>query len=133
MTDYKQLSQELYETLKQVRNLIDDANGNPISRWDKTMPRVDAAIEYYEEATTRGTGRTTALYIKCIAEALANPGKSVEFVDHYPHHNGYTAKSHAENLKNIIKKLGYNIVVSMPSCTSQVFLYNQFFSGIRND
>jgi hypothetical protein len=122
--DYKQLAEELYETLKQVRNLIDDANGNPISRWDKTMPRVDAAIEYYEEATTRGTGRTTALYIKCIAEALENPGKSVEFIDHYPHKWG-SAQYHADRLEMIIKKLGYDIAVSTKG-QAQVYLYNMF-------
>lgn len=124
--DYKILSKELYETLKQVRNLIDDANGNPISRWDKTMPRVVSAIKYYEEATTRGTGRTTALYIKCIAEALANPGVEVEFVDHYPHKNHAIARSHVNNLQKIIARLGYNITVSKPLGGFQVFLYNNF-------
>ncbi len=123
MTDHKLLSKELYETLKQVRNLIDDANGNPISRWDKTMPRIDAAIEYYEQETFRGSGRTTALYMKAIAEALANPGVSVEFVDHCP--VGHNSKHHAENIKSIITKLGYNI--SVYTDKNQVFLCNKFF------
>ena len=123
MIDHKLLSKELYETLKQVRNLIDDANGNPISRWDKTMPRIDAAIEYYEQETTRGTGRTTALYMKAIAEALANPGEEVEFVDHYPHRGSIT-KIHRDGLELIIKKLGYDIEVYTRG--TQVFLINKF-------
>jgi hypothetical protein len=123
MTDHKLLSKELYETLKQVRNLIDDANGNPISRWDKTMPRIDAAIEYYEQETFRGSGRTTALYMKAIAEALANPGKQVEFKDHYPHSLD-SALHHKNNLVCIIIKLGYDFVVDVKE--TQVFLINKF-------
>ncbi len=125
MTDHKLLSKELYETLKQVRNLIDDANGNPISRWDKTMPRIDAAIEYYEQVADRGTGRTTALYMKAIAEALANPGKQVEFKDHYPH-SCHDALHHQNNLVDIIGKLGYDIGVSVDGKGTQVFLCNGF-------
>lgn len=123
MTNHKLLSKELYETLKQVRNLIDDANGNPISRWDKTMPRVDAAIAYYEQVADRGTGRTTALYMKAIAEALANPGEEVEFVDHYPHRGSIT-EIHRDSLELIIKKLGYNIEVYTQG--TQIFLRNRF-------
>jgi hypothetical protein len=51
MTDYQLLSKELYETLKELRSVVDDANGTKyISRWNPVMPRVDAAIEYYEDA-----------------------------------------------------------------------------------
>jgi len=121
-TDYKLLSKELYETLKQVRNLIDDANGNPISRWDKTMPRVDAAIDY-EQETTEGTGRTTALYMKAITEALENPGKTIDFIDHYPH-TRESSKDHTINLRNIIKKLGYAIDVNLIG--TEICLYNRF-------
>jgi hypothetical protein len=62
--------------------------------------------------------------MKAITEALENPGKSVEFKDHYPHHWDY-AKSHAERLEKIINKLGYDIVVSTKG-QAQVFLYNRF-------
>lgn len=113
MTDnYKQLAEELYETLKKVRH------------WGVPNAEIDNVISRYEEATTRGTGRTTALYNKCIAESLGNPGKSVEFIDHYPH-NWERAKSHAERLEKIINKLGYDIVVQTKG-QAQVYLYNRF-------
>ena len=86
--------------------------------------RQDAAIEYYEQVADRGTGRTTTLYMKAIAEALDNPGKQVEFIDHHPHTISL-ANHHAENLKSIITKLGYNI--SVYTDKNQVFLCNKFF------
>ena len=125
MTDHKLLSKELYETLKQVRNLIDDANSVPINRYGVTMSMVDAIIQKYEQETTRGTGRTTALYMKAIAEALANPGKQVEFKDHHPH-RWDSALHHQSNLVKIIGKLGYDIEVSADGKGTQVFLYNKF-------
>lgn len=109
MTDYKQLSKELYETLKLVKNF---------------SPAIDNVLQKYEQETTRSTGRTTALYMKAITEALENPGKTVEFIDHYPH-RWDSAEHHAMNLKNIIEKLGYNIVVQIKG-KAQVFLYNKF-------
>jgi hypothetical protein len=119
MTDYKQLAEGLYQTLKDVRYFITSDKVQ-----DSALMVVNCAITYYEEATSRGTGRTTALYIKCIAEALENPGKSVEFIDHYPHHNGLSAKSHRERLERIINKLDYDI--SVDSIRTQVFLINRF-------
>jgi hypothetical protein len=110
--DYKQLAEELYETLKKVRY------------WGISNTEVDDVISKYEQETTRGTGRTTALYIKCIAEALENPGKSVEFIDHYPH-TWHGVNFHRERLEKIINKLGYDIVVSTKG-QAQVFLYNRF-------
>jgi hypothetical protein len=113
MTDYKQLAEELYEALKKFRcGFI-------------TNPEMDNAIQKYEESTTRGTGRTTALYMKVIAEALENPGKSVEFIDHYPH-TGHSANFHRERLERIINRLGYDIVVTVPVGCARVFLYNKF-------
>jgi hypothetical protein len=112
MTDYKQLAEELYEALKKFRcGFI-------------TNPEMDNAIQKYEQETTRGTGRTTILYHKAITEALENPGKSVEFIDHYPH-KWDSAKHHAERLEKIINKLGYDIVVSTKG-QAQVYLYNRF-------
>jgi hypothetical protein len=108
--DYKQLAQELYRVLNRFRC------------WS---PEIDDVISKYEYATTRGTGRTTALYMKAITEALENPGKSVEFIDHYPH-TFLSAKSHGSNLANIIIKLGYDIAVTVPSGDGRVFLYNKF-------
>ena len=112
--DYKQLAEELYEVLNEVKNLL------PSYRFFT----VDKVLQKYEEATTRGTGRTTALYHKAITEALENTGKSVEFIDHYPH-KWDSAKHHANNLANIIDKLGYDIVVSTKG-QAQVYLYNRF-------
>ena len=114
--DYKQLAQELYQTLKEVYRYL------PI---DRRYPNVIDTIEKYEESITRGTGRTTALYMKAITEALENPGESVEFIDHYPH-TARSAKSHGSNLATIILKLGYEIVVTVPSGSAKVFLYNRF-------
>jgi len=112
MTDYKQLSKELYEALKKFRcGFI-------------TNPVIDDVITKYEELTTRRTGRTTALYFKCITEALENPGKSVEFVDHYPH-NWMIAKQHEDALKSILLKLHLDIIVQTKG-QGQVYLYNKF-------
>ena len=112
MTDYKQLAEELYEALKKFR------------RGFITNPVIDDVITKYEEATTRGTGRTTALYMKAITEALENPGKSVEFIDHYPH-NWMIAKQHEDALKGILVQLHLDIIVQTKG-QAQVFLYNKF-------
>jgi hypothetical protein len=120
--DYKQLAQELYEVLKQVKNIIETFEVPPVL--DCKYDEIKNSVEKYEEETTRGTGRTTALYMKAIAEALANPGKSIEFVDHYPH-NWDRAKMHGNNLATIIIKLGYDIAVQTKG-QAQVYLYNRF-------
>ena len=119
MTDYKQLAEELYETLKEESIYI--------ANYD-AADRVSTTLQKYEQETTRGTGRTTTLYHKAITEALENPGVSVEFIDHYPHNN---PKHHAHNLVNIIDKLGLDIVVSVPAGTGRVFLYNGFRDAMR--
>jgi len=120
--DYKQLSEELYKTLKDVYMYL------PVDRRfpdiDIYISNVDEVLKKYEETTTRGTGRTTALYHKAITEALENPGKSVEFIDHYPH-TSHGVNHHRERLEKIINKLGYDIVVSTKG-RAQVFLYNRF-------
>jgi hypothetical protein len=117
--NYKQLAQELCKMLEEVSDFI-DYDKVPVS----LMERVDNLTQKYEEATTRGTGRTTALYLKCITEALANPGKSVEFIDHYPH-KWERARLHEDALKTIIEKLNYNIIVQTKG-QAQVYLYNRF-------
>ena len=116
---YKQIADELYEALKGVINVMNASN-----RYGVSMCLANKVLEKYEQETTRGTGRTTALYIKCIAEALENPGKSVEFIDHYPHTWGGVS-FHRERLEKIINKLGYNIVVSTKG-RAQIYLYNKF-------
>ena len=125
MTDYKQLSKELYEALKGVKNLIDDANNVvPVNGYGVSVSLAGKVLDKYEELTTRRTGRTTALYMKAITEALENPGKSVEFKDHYPH-NWNAAKEHEDALKSILLKLNLNIIVQTKG-QAQVFLYNKF-------
>jgi hypothetical protein len=119
MTDYKHLAQELYKSLEEVSDFI-DYDKVPVS----LMERVDYLTEKYKEETIRGTGRTTILYMKAIVEALENPGKGVEFIDHYPH-IWSAAKQHENNLATIIIKLGYNIVVKTKG-KAQVYLYNRF-------
>ncbi len=116
--NYKQLAKELYEALKQVKycSLVKNIH---------ISPEIDNVLQKYEQEVDRGTGRTTALYMKAITEALENPGKSVEFIDHYPH-TFLSAKSHESNLASIIIKLGYEIVVTVPSGGGRVFLYNRF-------
>jgi hypothetical protein len=111
--DYKKLAEELYEALKKVRY------------WGISNTEVDDVISKYEQETTRSTGRTTALYMKAITEALENPGKSVEFIDHYPH-RWDSALHHQNNLVEIIGKLGYDIGVSVDGKGTQVFLINMF-------
>jgi hypothetical protein len=116
--NYKQLAKELYEALKQVKycSLVKNIH---------ISPEIDNVLQKYEQEVDRGTGRTTALYMKAITEALENPGKSVEFIDHHPH-RWDSAQHHASNLMHIIKKLGLDIVVTTPAGSNQVFIYNRF-------
>lgn len=113
--NYKQLSKELYEALKEANRFLPN---------DRLFTNVYNTLQKYEQETTRGTGRTTSLYMRAITEALENPGKSVEFIDHYPH-RWDSAEYHVMNLRNIIEKLGYDIVVQTKGL-SQVYLYNRF-------
>jgi len=122
MTDYKQLAEELYEMLKEIRDVINLFQVPPVL--DSKIDRIDNFLQKYEEATTRGTGRTTALYMKAITEALENPGKSVEFIDHYPH-NWMIAKQHEDALKGILLKLHLDIIVHIKG-QAQVYLCNKF-------
>ena len=111
--DYKQFAEELYQALKKAKScspIIDNIHFTRL-------------IERYEQETARGTGRTTALYMKAITEALENPGKTVEFIDHYPH-CWSNVTFHTDNLRDIIKKLGLDIVVTTEK--PRVFLYNRF-------
>ena len=125
MIDYKQLAQELYEALKGVKNLIDDANNVvPVNGYGVSMSLARKVVKKYEELTTRSSGRTTALYMKAITEALENPGKSVEFIDHYPH-NRLIPLQHEHALRGILLKLNLNITVQTNE-RAQVYLYNQF-------
>ena len=119
MNEYKQLAQELYKSLEEVSDFI-DYDKVPVS----LMERLDNLTQKYEQETTRGTGRTTALYMKAIVEALENPGKGVEFIDHYPH-KWESARLHEDALKMIIEKLNYNIIVQTKG-KAQVYLYNRF-------
>jgi ribonuclease D len=112
--NYKELAEELYKALKEVYRYVPA---------DRQFLYVNILLRKYKEATTRGTGRTTILYHKAITEALENSGKSVEFVDHYPH-TQESAKDHTINLRNIIKKLGYAIDVNLIG--TEIFLHNRF-------
>ena len=119
MTDYKQHAQRLYEALQEVSDYIN---------YDKVplllMERLDNLTEQYKEETSRRTGRTTILYIKAISKALENPGQSVEFIDHYLH-NMERARLHEDNLRTIIDRLHYDIIVQTKG-QAQVYLYNKF-------
>ncbi len=121
--NYKRLSQELYEALRIIQRLADKYKWCSINNCGDTMSLIDDVLQKYEEATTRGTGRTTVLYMKAITEALENSGKEVEFIDHYPH-RWDSALYHADNLRDIIKKLGYDIEIIIDK--NRVFLYNRF-------
>lgn len=122
MTDYKHLAQVLYEALKEIRDIIKKFEVPPILDWK--LPRIEDALLNYEEVTSRGTGRTTKLYMKAIVESLENPGKSVEFIDHYPH-NWDRATLHRDTLRTIIHRLHYDITVHIKG-QAQVYLYNKF-------
>lgn len=115
--NYKQLAEDLYDALKRVRC------------FSICNSEIDDVLQKYEDETTKGTGRTTALYMKAIAEALASPGQMVEFLDHLPNDFG-SALSHQNSLRNIVSKLGYDIEV-LVSCSpegerSKVILVNRF-------
>jgi CCR4-NOT transcriptional regulation complex NOT5 subunit len=112
MNNYKnQIADELYKAVKEFNECLNSS-------------KLDAIIYQYEEQKNRQTGRTTILYMKAIVKALENPGKSVEFIDHYEH-NWDRAVYHRKNLEDIIKKLGYNIIVQTKG-EAQVYLYNEF-------
>jgi hypothetical protein len=51
--DYKQLAQELYDVLKRLKNLMDDANGSPINRYGVSMSLADKVIQKYEQSINR--------------------------------------------------------------------------------
>ena len=109
MNNYKdQLADELYKAVKELNECLNS-------------PKLDAVLHRYEEQKDRGTGRTTILYMKAIVKALENPGKRVEFIDHYEH-NWDRARYHRDNLNDIVIKLDYNIVVIQNGC--QIFLSN---------
>lgn len=112
--DYKELSKELYEMLKEATMFI--------ANYD-VADRVSTTLQKYKEATTRGTGRTTILYHKAITEALENPGVVVEFNDHHPY-TWEDATFHRKELRIIINKLGYDIEVGITK--NKVFLINRF-------
>jgi hypothetical protein len=117
MTYDKQLAEELYEGLKDLQDYI--------NYYNIPLPLVEKysnLIHRYEEQKDRGTGRTTTLYMQAIANALANPGKEVEFIDHFP--VTCNVSRHASNITSIIEKLGYNISVSINS--KKVILCNTF-------
>ena len=112
MNNYKdQLADELYTTVKELNECLNS-------------PKLDAVLHRYEEQKDRQTGRTTILYMKAIVKALENPGKTVEFIDHYEH-NWDSAKCHSKNLESIIEKLGYSIIVQAKG-QAQVYLFNKF-------
>jgi hypothetical protein len=112
MNNYKnQIADELYKAVKELNECLNS-------------PKLDAVLHRYEEVKDRQTGRTTILYMKAIVKALENPGVMVEFIDHYEH-NYARSRYHRENLKDIIKQLGYSIIVIVKG-EAQVYLYNEF-------
>jgi len=112
MNNYKnQIADELYKAVKELNECLNSS-------------KLDAVLQKYEDQKNRQTGRTTILYMKAIVKALENPGKSVEFIDHYEH-NWDRVGYHRENLEDIIKKLGYNIIVQTKG-QAQVYLCNRF-------
>ena len=111
MNNYKnQLADELYKAVKELNECLNS-------------PKLDAVLHRYEEQKDRQTGRTTILYMIAIVKALENPGKKVEFIDHYEH-NWHNAKCHRDNLNDIVIKLDYNIMVTQKGC--QILLCNTF-------
>ena len=111
MNNYKnQLADKLYKAVKELNECLNSS-------------KLDAILYQYEDGKDRQTGRTTILYMKAIVKALENPGKRVEFIDHYEH-NWDRASYHYENIKDIIDKLQYRIGVIQVGCT--VILCNTF-------
>ena len=111
MNNYKdQLADELYKAVKELNECLNS-------------PKLDAVLQRYEEQKDRATGRTTILYMKAIVKALENPGKKVEFIDHYEH-NWDRAMHNYKNINDIIDKLQYRIGVIQVGCT--VILCNTF-------
>ena len=112
MTNHKnQIADELYKAVKELNEYLNSS-------------KLDAVLQKYEEHKNRQTGRTTILYMKAIVKSLENPGITVEFIDHYEH-NWDRAGYHRKNLEDIIKKLGYSIIVQTKG-QAQVYLYNEF-------
>ena len=71
--------------------------------------------------TNRATGRTTGLMLQALGKAVENPGKEVEFIDHY-------AQNHAqlqyckERIEKIAKQLNLDVSVEIRSN----ILYDRF-------
>jgi hypothetical protein len=51
--NYKQLAEELYDVLKRLKNLMDDANGSPINRYGVSISLADKVIQKYEQSINR--------------------------------------------------------------------------------
>jgi hypothetical protein len=51
--NYKQLAEDLYDALKRLKNLMDDANGSPINRYGVSMSLADKVIQKYEQSINR--------------------------------------------------------------------------------
>ena len=80
-------------------------------RWAECFP--EKLCPECNKDPLRGTGRTTGLMLKAIAEACLNPGKEVEFKDHEKM-LVYPASKKAQRIADICGELGLNVSVKHP-------------------
>ena len=73
----------------------------------------------YDELKKRQTGRTTAIALRTIGEAMSDPYTPIKFVDHVD--NKMSNRNLCECIKNLIEKLGLKHLHI--DCNKQVLYY----------
>lgn len=85
----------------------------------KTKAEIVDLEKQYEELKKRRTGRTTAIALRTIAEAMSDPNTPIKFVDHVD--NKVANLGLCECIKNLIEKLGLKHLHI--DCNKQVLYY----------
>jgi len=67
------------------------------------MKRSELVAKYGAEVWNRRTGKTLAIVLKSVGEALANPGTRIPLEDHVPH---ATVVALLPEVEKVIMKLG---------------------------
>lgn len=86
----------------------------------KTKAEIVDLEKQYEELKKRRTGRTTAIALRTIGEAMSDPNTPIKIVDHVD--NKMSNRGLCECIKNLIEKLGLKHLHI--DCNKQVLYYN---------
>ncbi len=85
----------------------------------KTKAEIVDLEKQYDELKKRQTGRTTAIALRTIGEAMSDPNTPIKFVDHMD--NKVANRGLCECIKNLIEKLGLKHLHI--DCNKQVLYY----------